>query len=230
MPASLRRGRSTCPRESRCEMSSFPLRTRCSVSMWLSTPIRLAWMRRARSAASCAGTAAGPRATRPIAPDWPAAVARLEAILDRYALFEVEINPESRVKVAQGAARPELVEQGARLFLVKVVNQAGVTASLAVESPNAGRVYVTATGAPDPETRLTEADTRDRWAELSLYDKPPLTTRLSGLGLEYRILEVYSRDRGQRSARVAFNVGQGTQDIGLRNDVLVLFNAVPAPP
>ena len=163
-------------------------------------------------------------------PDEPAAVARLEAILDRYALFEVEINPESRVKVAQGAARPELVEQGARLFLVKVVNQAGVTASLAVESPNAGRVYVTATGAPDPETRLTEADTRDRWAELSLYDKPPLTTRLSGLGLEYRILEVYSRDRGQRSARVAFNVGQGTQDIGFRNDVLVLFNAVPARP
>src|SRR3989442_1212834 len=44
--------------------------------------------------------------------DEPAAVARLEAILDRYVLFEVEINPESRVRVAQGAARPELVEQG----------------------------------------------------------------------------------------------------------------------
>jgi hypothetical protein len=158
------------------------------------------------------------------------AVKRIEAILDRYALFHVEINPESRVKVAQGAARPELVEQGTRLFLVKVVNQGGVTAPLVVESPNSGRVSVRSTGAPDPEPKLTAGDVRDRWAELSLFDRPPLAPRLSGLALEYRILEVYSRDRGQRSARVAFNVGQGTQDIGFRNDVLVLFNAMPARP
>src|SRR5262245_35924625 len=60
--------------------------------------------------------------------DEAAAVARIEAILDRHALFHVEINPESRVKVTQGAARPELVEQGTRLFLVKVRNLGGVTA------------------------------------------------------------------------------------------------------
>ena len=113
--------------------------------------------------------------------DEAAAVKRIEAVLDRHVLFEVEINPESRVRVAQGAARPELVEQGSRLFLVKVSNQAGVTATLAVESPNAGRVYVPATGAPDPEPKLTAADTRDKWAELSIYDKPPLTAKLSGL-------------------------------------------------
>jgi hypothetical protein len=163
-------------------------------------------------------------------PDESAALARIEAILDRYALFEVEINPESRVRVARGAARAELVEQGTRLFLVKVLNQAGVTAPLEVESPNAGRVYVSASSAPDPEPKLTAAEVRGRWAELSIYDKPPMAARLSGLGLEYRILEVYSRDRGQRSARVSFNVGQGTQDIGFRNDVVVLFNALPARP
>ncbi len=160
--------------------------------------------------------------------DEAAAVARIAAILDRHALFHVEINPESRVKVTQGAARPELVEQGTRLFLVKVLNQAGVTAPLVVESPNSGRVSVRSTGAPDPEPKLTAEDVRDRWAELSLLEQPPLAPRLSGLGLEYRVLEVYSRDRGQRSARVAFNVGQGTQDIGFRNDVFVLFHALPA--
>src|SRR5690348_15530567 len=52
--------------------------------------------------------------------------------------------------------------------------------------------------------------------------------RLSGLALEYQILEVYSRDAGQRSAKISFNVGQGSQDIGFRNDVTILFNAVPA--
>ena len=44
--------------------------------------------------------------------------------------------------------------------------------------------------------------------------------RLSGLALEYAILEIYSRDAGQRSAKISFNVGQGSQDIGFRNDVI----------
>jgi hypothetical protein len=52
--------------------------------------------------------------------------------------------------------------------------------------------------------------------------------RLSGLGLEYQILQVSSRDKGERSAQLSFSVGQGTQDIGFRNDVLILFDALPA--
>jgi hypothetical protein len=52
--------------------------------------------------------------------------------------------------------------------------------------------------------------------------------RLSGLALEYQILEIYSRDAGQRSAKIGFNVGQGSQDIGFRNEVEVLFTAQSA--
>ncbi len=63
---------------------------------------------------------------------------------------------------------------------------------------------------------------------LELYDKNPMSERLSGLALEYRILEIYSRDQGQRSAKLGFSVGQGTQDVGFRNEMLVLFNALPA--
>ena len=70
-------------------------------------------------------------------PDQNAAVAQLQSILDAFALVTVEINPEGRVKVEQGAAKPELVEAGARLFLVKVVNNAHVTSQLNVESPKA---------------------------------------------------------------------------------------------
>ena len=51
---------------------------------------------------------------------------------------------------------------------------------------------------------------------------------LSGLEVEYRILSLYSRDAGKREARVAFNVGQGTQDIGFRNDVDMLFTLRPS--
>jgi hypothetical protein len=157
-----------------------------------------------------------------------AAVAELEKILDRYVLAIVDINAESRVKVEMGPAKPELVEGGTRLFLVKAINQANVTAPLRVASPNSGNVYIQSTGDPEPKLELTPQNAADRWAEISIYDKPPMDRRLSGLALDYRILQIYSRDSGQRSAQISFNVGQGSQDIGFRNDILVLFNALPA--
>jgi hypothetical protein len=162
--------------------------------------------------------------------DEAAAVSRIQQILDKSVLANVHINPESRVKVEQGAARPELVQGGTRLFLVKVLNEARVTAPVAVQSPNVGRVYIPARNSPEPRMELTHAHVRDRWAEISIYDRPPMRPRLSGLGVEYVILEVYSRDAGQRSAIIGFNVGQGSQDIGFRNDVEVLFDAKPAHP
>ena len=163
-------------------------------------------------------------------PDESAAVAEVESTLDRYALAIVDINAESRVKVEPGPAKPELVEAGTRLFLVKVINRAGVTAALRVVSPNSGKVYIQSTGNPEPKLELTPRDAAARWVDLSIYDQPPMSRRLSGLALEYRILEIYSRDRGQRSATIGFNVGQGSQDIGFRNDMEVLFNALPARP
>lgn len=162
--------------------------------------------------------------------DEAAAVKELESVLDAYALVTVDINPESRVKVEQGAAKPELVEAGTGLFLVKVINNGHVTAPLRVESPNSGNVYVRSSGDPSPAMSLTLRESTERWADISLYQRPPMRQRLSGLALEYAVLEVYSRDRGQRSAKISFNVGQGTQDIGFRNDVSILFTALAARP
>ena len=155
---------------------------------------------------------------------------RLQEVLDRHTLVTVHINPESRVKVEQAAAKPELVQGGTRLFLVKVINEAGVTAPLAVQSPNSGRVFVPSRGVPEPPKDLTDRDVRERWADISLYTASPMRPRLSGLGVEYLLLQIYSRDKGQRSAVLGFNVGQGTQDIGFRNDIEVVFTAVPAHP
>jgi hypothetical protein len=145
------------------------------------------------------------------------AIREMQKILDRYCLVGVEINPESRVKVEPGAAQPELSEQGWRAFLVKVQNQAGVTAVLGAHSPNAGRLA----GANDYEVQ-------GKFLDLMMYDKQPMQPRLSGLELEYRILLLYSRDAGKREAKLSFDVGQGTQDLGFRNDVDILFNARPA--
>ena len=162
--------------------------------------------------------------------DEQAAASRLQELLDRHVLAVVRINPESRVSVEQGAAKPELVQGGTRLFLIKVKNEAGVTAPMTVQSPNTGRVYVPSRGSPEPRMELTAAQVRERWAEIAIFDRPPMRQRLSGLGVEYLVLQIYSRDAGQRSAVVSFNVGQGSQDVGFRNDVEVLFTAAPAHP
>jgi hypothetical protein len=68
----------------------------------------------------------------------------------------------------------------------------------------------------------------ERWLDLQMFDSQPLTKTLSGLLLEYRILQLYSRDAGSREATLAFNVGQGTQDLGFRNEVPLLFTCLPA--
>jgi hypothetical protein len=161
-------------------------------------------------------------------PDEVAAVAELERVLDQYALVIVTINAESRVKVEMGSANPELQQEGTRLFLVKVVNGAGVTAKLHVQSENSGAVYSPSDFSAEPAVKLTPEEAKQRWADISFYDKNPMSERLSGLGLEYRILSIYSRDAGERSAKLSFNVGQGTQDIGFRNEATILFKILPA--
>ena len=159
------------------------------------------------------------RALEQISPAAEDAATRAQEILDRHCLFFVNINPEMRVKVAAGPAKPELVEQGWRLFLVKVQNEAGATAVLHATSPHAQRLF-----------NSPAADVPARWLELQMFDAQPLRPALSGLELEYRIIQLYSRDAGQREAKFSFDVGQGTQDIGFRNETDLLFRCAPAHP
>ena len=145
------------------------------------------------------------------------AVAAVQQILDAQCLIGININPESRVKVKAGPAKRELVEQGWRSFLVKVNNLAGVTAELRASSPNSR-----------PHAGATQSQIVDRWLGLSVHNSQPLTKTLSGLALEYRIVQLYSRDAGKRDAKLSFDVGQGTQDLGFRNEVSLLFDCKPA--
>ena len=160
-------------------------------------------------------------------PDAQVAVHSLQRILDAFVLAIVDINAESRVRVERGPAEAALIQGGSRFFLVKVINRAGVTSPLVAASPNSGDVYIRSTGDPAPKMLLTESDARDRWANIAVSTTPPMEKRLSGLPVEYQLLEIYSRDAGQRTADISFNVGQGSQDIGFRNNILVLFHAAP---
>lgn len=160
-------------------------------------------------------------------------IEKAQQILDKYCLLGVNINPESRVKVAYGPAKPVLDEQGWRVFLIKVHNEAGVTAELQAVSPNAQSLYEGGwpNAASDRFFRNKDGVTRDPrelWLELSMFNTQPLRRTLSGLNLEYRILQLFSRDAGKREAKILFSVGQGTQDLGFRNEADVLFDCKPA--
>jgi hypothetical protein len=156
------------------------------------------------------------------------AVAEIQRILDPQCLLTVRINPESRVSVDRGAAPARLVEQGWRAYLVKVQNEAAVTGLLAMESPQALPVYRPGSGQPVAPQSVRPADVSDRWLELDTYRQKPLEPQLSGLDLEYRVVLLYSRDRGRREAQIGATLGPGTEDIGFRNRTAVLFEVAPS--
>ncbi|MEJ7769475.1 MAG: CehA/McbA family metallohydrolase [Chitinophagaceae bacterium] len=150
---------------------------------------------------------------------------QVQKILDPYCIAMVEINPEARVKVLKGPAKALLLKGGWKSFLVKVNNQAGVTAVLGVKSANAGPALHMSSQEPTvkPENIITRGQLDNRFLEIALYRNRPLDTHLTGLVLEYAVVQIYSRESGQREAELGFNIGQGSQDLGFRNSVHILF-------
>jgi hypothetical protein len=127
-------------------------------------------------------------------PDSPAVLQALEG----RCLLVVSINPESRVKAERGPAAAELRLGVPTVVVVKVVNEGGVTAPLAVSGPGIGK---------------------QGWVDAELSER----TRLSGGRIEYLRLKLTPRQTGKREATFRFDVGQGTQDLGFRAEVPVLF-------
>src|SRR2546423_3167608 len=114
--------------------------------------------------------------------DSKSAAAKLQSLLDPHCLFGVQINPEMRVKVAQGPAKAELVEQGWRVFLVKVQNDSGTTANLRAISPNAMSLFesYSANNASDQAFKdKPKPRPPDGWLDLQMFNGQPLKKPLS---------------------------------------------------
>jgi hypothetical protein len=50
------------------------------------------------------------------------------------------------------------------------------------------------------------------------------------LKIEYALALIYCSESGAREATLSFDVGEGTQDLGFRSEIPVLFNVRPAIP
>ncbi|MEO6948792.1 MAG: CehA/McbA family metallohydrolase [Ginsengibacter sp.] len=157
-------------------------------------------------------------------------VKKIQEIVDPYCLAIVSINPEARVKVERGIAPAKLMETGWTSFLVKIINDAGATAALQVESPNALPPIHLSSGQPVvvPRDIITSGQSGNRFVDIQMYRERPMLPHLSGVKLEYAIVQIYSKEAGQREVEIGFNIGQGSQDIGFRNAIAVLFDIHPA--
>lgn len=164
-------------------------------------------------------------------------VRAVQELLDPFALVLVSLNPEVRVKVQRGPAPPVLQQTGFTPFLVKVLNDSTVTRRLRVASPQAGPVYAGASELilqRQAQTELNQGTdpqhSSERFLDVSMFQNPPMTTHLSGLEVEYAIVLISSSEAGRREATLAFDVGAGTQDIGFRGELPILFDVRPARP
>jgi hypothetical protein len=137
----------------------------------------------------------------------------MERILSSRVLFEVHINPEMRVKVSPGKATARLATGEWCYFLARIENQSGTVAPLQSESP---------------QRKSNPSAASDAWLEMRVHDTTSLPAKLSGAPVEYRVIAIRTEDHGQREARISLNVGQGTQDIGFRNEVDILFRCQAA--
>jgi hypothetical protein len=140
--------------------------------------------------------------------DPAAAAAAVQKLLDPHCLIGVSINAESRVKAVRGPRDAELRLGRETVVLVKVHNEGGITSALRVS----GRQLVA--GASKQE---------GRWLEAAVATEAPFGGKLSGQRLEYRVLRLRPREAGKREATFQFDVGQGTQDLGFRAEVPILF-------
>jgi hypothetical protein len=145
---------------------------------------------------------------------------KIQELLDPHVLIQVTLNPESRVKVARGPATATLQQGGFVPVVIKVINDSTVKRALQVTSPQTGTFFAGG-GAKSKEA------SRDRFLQAEMFASPPMTADLSGLKAEYAILLIYGHEAGSREATIGFDVGQGTQDLGFRGEVPILFDVRP---
>ena len=159
----------------------------------------------------------------------------IQKLLDPRALAAVSINPEVRVKARRGPAKAVLRQGGFSPFVVKVLNDSTAARPLRVNSPQAGPVY---SGSSlgilkrQAQTHLKDNENvkgeKGRFLSVETFGNSPMSPNLSGLEVEYVLVLIYSHEAGRREATLQFDLGQGTQDLGFRAEVPILFEVLPA--
>jgi hypothetical protein len=173
-----------------------------------------------------------------------ASVEEAEKILSTYVLLRVAIGDEQIGHTEPGAAPKELVEQGWRSFLVRVANPFGRRISLGLVS-DAGfpegvlrhRPKQDLAKFPSNSVEVLKeffgypSDYAKRWLGVQFYTGNDMEESLSGLGVEYRLLQLFSRDRGSKVAYLMLAPGDAAMfawAAAVHTGFWSTFNCVPS--
>ena len=148
------------------------------------------------------------------------AVGAAEKILDRYTLATLSIESDGSAHIAQGGAPRQLLEQGWRMFLVRVQHPATMTDSILFGSRQETPGHM-APGLGQMAQRTYLMDTLNKgpliekmWLTSELYDATSgshsgnkvRSISLTAVPTEYQVIQIFSRDAGHRAADFHFTV------------------------
>ena len=153
-----------------------------------------------------------------------AAMDAAETILDRYTLTRLSLEVDGTGRVALGGAQRILVEQGWRMFLVRIANPGGRTDrfNFGSESQGPGSM-MSGTMAPRAHMgdRLNKGPVIEKlWMLSRIHEEGPGSPedraskpiQLSGMPVEYHIVQLFSRDAGRHSEKFTIYAFPKTAD------------------
>ena len=170
------------------------------------------------------------------------AVSSEEMILERYTLATLSIQSDRSVHIAPGGAPRQLLEQGWRIFLLRVENPATRTDSIQFSSgpqtpgrmaPNLGQM---AQRAYLMDTLYKGPLIKKMWLTSELYGATAMsgtdlpTIPLSGVSIEYQVIQIFSRDVGRRTADFYLNVVPKADEDWKSEHRQLEFDCLPSRP
>ena len=134
-------------------------------------------------------------------------------------------NQDGKIQAVPGPVEPKLIAGGWTTYLIKVHNLADVRVPLEVESPHAAPLYHVSsyTQTLMPENKISKEARDDRFLTTAFYRGRPMQSQLSGLELEYVVLQLYSRTAGSREASLSFHFNKADQ--GRTPDICVCWGS-----
>ncbi len=143
----------------------------------------------------------------------------VQGALDPHCIAAVRIAAEGGLRATAADVPVALRQHGWTVCVFKVVNEAGWRSPLSMVS-----------GSLLPVTTTPADQVWQRWLAVEAVTDPwPLRT-LSGAGLEYRVVSLYSAVKGERRAAIAFDTGENVYRDGRLETVDLRFISAPATP